>query len=49
VAESETRFVPRRIELGVEGAEYVEIRSGARAGERVVSENVFALKSELFR
>lgn len=49
VAESDVKFAPRTVELGIEGEDRVEIVSGLRAGERVVSENVFALKSELFR
>lgn len=49
VAETETRFVPRKVELGIEGVDQVEITNGVRDGERVVSKNVLAVKSELFR
>ncbi len=49
VAIDETGISPRAVELGVESRDIVEIKSGVTAGERVVTEGVFALKSELFR
>lgn len=49
VAETPTRFVARKVELGLDGGNKVEIRSGVREGEAVVSTSVIALKSELFR
>jgi cobalt-zinc-cadmium efflux system membrane fusion protein len=49
VAESDTRFVPRRVEVGMDAGDQVEIKQGVREGERVVSKNVLAIKSELFR
>jgi cobalt-zinc-cadmium efflux system membrane fusion protein len=49
VAETPTRFVPRRVELGIDGGDRVEITKGVREGERVVSKNVLAIKSEIFR
>ncbi len=49
VAVDETGVVPRAVELGVQGSELVEIKSGLAAGDKVVTEGVFALKSELFR
>jgi cobalt-zinc-cadmium efflux system membrane fusion protein len=49
VAESETRVAVRPVELGRTDGERREIAGGPTAGQRVVSEGVFALKSELFR
>jgi cobalt-zinc-cadmium efflux system membrane fusion protein len=49
VAVDEHSVVPRTVVLGVESRDIVEIKSGVKAGERVVIEGVFALKSELFR
>lgn len=49
VAEGPTRFVVRRVELGMDSGELVEVVRGVSEGEQVVSENVFALKSELYR
>ncbi len=49
VATDDTGISPRAVELGVESRDIVEIKSGVTAGERVVIEGVFALKSELFR
>ncbi|MBA3545834.1 MAG: efflux RND transporter periplasmic adaptor subunit [Nannocystis sp.] len=49
VAIDDTGISPRAVELGVESRDIVEIKSGVTAGERVVTEGVFALKSELFR
>lgn len=41
------RFVRREVTLGVEAAGFVEIRSGLKAGEVVVTKGTFILKSEL--
>lgn len=50
VAVDETSVVPRPVELGIQGADIVEVKSGLAEGDRVVvGEGVFALKSELFR
>lgn len=49
VAEAATRFAPRRVELGLDGGDRIEILKGLREGEQVVSTNVLAIKSELFR
>ncbi len=49
VAETETRVVPRQIEVGITGPERTEVLSGLAAGDVIVTEGVFALKSELFR
>ncbi len=49
VAIDATGVVPRPVELGVQGADLVEITSGIAEGDRIVIEGVFALKSELFR
>jgi cobalt-zinc-cadmium efflux system membrane fusion protein len=49
IADKPTRFVPRRVKLGIDGGDQVEIAEGVRAGERVVSKNVLAIKSEIFR
>jgi len=49
VAVDDTSVVPRTVELGAESRDLVEIKSGVAAGERVITDGVFALKSELFR
>lgn len=49
VAIDDTGVVPKPIELGIQGADLVEVTSGLNPGDRVVIEGVFALKSELFR
>ncbi len=49
VAVDDTGVVPKPVELGVQGADIVEVTSGLSAGDKVVIEGVFALKSELFR
>jgi cobalt-zinc-cadmium efflux system membrane fusion protein len=49
VATGDGGVVPRPVELGAESRDLVEIKSGVKAGELVVTEGVFALKSELFR
>jgi hypothetical protein len=49
VAESPTRFVARKVVLGIDGGDRVEITNGVAEGEAVVSESVLARKSEFFR
>lgn len=49
IAESASRFVPRKVELGIDAGDRVEITKGIREGARVVSKNVLAIKSEIFR
>lgn len=49
VAIDDTSVLPRTVEPGVESRDLVEIKRGVAAGDRVVVEGVFALKSELFR
>jgi membrane fusion protein, heavy metal efflux system len=49
VAESDTRFVATPVTLGDSDAQDQEIDTGLRPGQHVVTEGVFALKSELFR
>ena len=49
VANDETSVEPRAIELGRQDGDRVEIAKGLEEGERVVSNGVFALKSEIFR
>jgi cobalt-zinc-cadmium efflux system membrane fusion protein len=49
VEESASRFVPRKVELGIDSGDRVEITKGVREGELVVSKNVLAIKSEIFR
>jgi RND family efflux transporter MFP subunit len=43
---SGARYEPRRVTLGVQLADRVEVRSGLRAGEQVVASGVFLLDSE---
>ena len=40
---------PRAVELGADDGEKVAIRKGLRAGDNVITEGLFALKSEIFR
>ncbi|HEX7509643.1 MAG TPA: efflux RND transporter periplasmic adaptor subunit [Polyangia bacterium] len=40
---------PRPVELGPDDGERVSIRQGLHAGEAVITEGLFALKSEIFR
>jgi cobalt-zinc-cadmium efflux system membrane fusion protein len=40
---------PRAVELGAEDGERVCIKQGLRAGESVITDGLFALKSEIFR
>ena len=40
---------PRPVELGPDDGERVAVRQGLRAGENVITEGLFALKSEIFR
>jgi len=49
VAESPTRFAPRKVALGMDSGERLEVTKGLREGELVVSKNVLAIKSEVFR
>jgi Cu(I)/Ag(I) efflux system membrane fusion protein len=42
----EGRFEPRRVTLGARDADYVEVQSGVRAGEQVVTRAQFLLDSE---
>lgn len=49
VAETDTRVVPTEIKLGGTDGTNQEILDGVKDGSVVVSEGVFALKSELFR
>ncbi len=49
VAVEENAFVPRPVKTGTKDPELIEILEGVEAGERVVTEGVFALKSETFR
>jgi Cu(I)/Ag(I) efflux system membrane fusion protein len=46
VEDSAGRFVPRLVTLGVETDSLVEVRSGLRAGERVVATAAFLLDAE---
>jgi len=45
----ERAVMPRTVEIGAQGPDLVEIRKGLEPGERIITEGVFALKSELFR
>jgi cobalt-zinc-cadmium efflux system membrane fusion protein len=49
VAESDTRVVPTEVKLGGTDGSNQEILEGVKDGAVVVSDGVFALKSELFR
>jgi membrane fusion protein, heavy metal efflux system len=49
VAVDDTGVAPREIELGAQGPDLVEVKKGLQPGEQVVTDGVFALKSELFR
>ncbi|MGB1275838.1 MAG: efflux RND transporter periplasmic adaptor subunit, partial [Nannocystaceae bacterium] len=49
VAQTETTVIPRPIEVGISGPERIEVTGGLAAGDVVVTDGVFALKSELFR
>jgi cobalt-zinc-cadmium efflux system membrane fusion protein len=49
VAQADDRVLVRRVELGHESEDVVEIRKGLEAGERVVLEGAFAVKAEVFR
>ncbi len=40
---------PRAVELGADDGDRISVRRGLRAGDSVVSEGLFALKSEIFR
>jgi cobalt-zinc-cadmium efflux system membrane fusion protein len=46
-AEEENHFEARDVELGEKSGEWVEIRSGLRAGEKVVTDGAFYLKSAM--
>jgi membrane fusion protein, heavy metal efflux system len=49
VSLGETKVEPRKVELGLTDGTRVQIVSGLTAGDLVISEGVFAVKSELFR
>jgi RND family efflux transporter MFP subunit len=49
VAEADGRFRARVVDIGSERDGLVEVRTGLRAGERVVTSGAFVLKSELLK
>jgi cobalt-zinc-cadmium efflux system membrane fusion protein len=49
VQKGETQFEKRVVEVGERSGDWVEIRSGLRAGERIVSEGAFYVKSALLK
>ncbi len=49
ISESPTRVIPTPVKLGISDGKQQEILAGVQPGQLVVSEGVFALKSELFR
>ncbi|MFO0661939.1 MAG: efflux RND transporter periplasmic adaptor subunit [Polyangiaceae bacterium] len=49
VAESETRVLPITVRLGVTDGTYREVLEGLALGQRVITDGVFSLKSELYR
>ena len=46
VADGGGRFTPREVELGIESDGWVEIRSGLKAGEEIVTSSQFLIDSE---
>ena len=46
---SPRRVQPTPVEVGASDEGWIEIRTGLKAGDRIVTNGVFALKSELFR
>jgi len=49
VEKGETQFEKRVVEVGERSGDWVEIRTGLRAGERIVSEGAFYVKSALLK
>jgi len=49
VANPPLQIEPRAVELGARGIDLIAVDAGLEAGEQVVVQGVFALKSELFR
>jgi membrane fusion protein, heavy metal efflux system len=49
VALGDTSLETRKVELGLSDGARVQVVSGLQPGELVVTEGVFAVKSELFR
>ncbi len=47
--ETMTRFKPREVKLGARTGEFVEVRSGLKAGDPIVVEGGFVLKSEMLK
>lgn len=45
----ERAVMPRTIEIGAQGPNFIEVKKGLEPGERIITEGVFALKAELFR
>lgn len=46
IQEGERRFVRRRLQLGRPSGDFVEVTEGVKAGEKVVTDGAFLLKSE---
>lgn len=49
VVENDSTFIRRNIETGIEIAEMIEVVSGLKKGEKIVTKGVFFLKSELMK
>ena len=49
VDEGDGHFVPRQVELGVQDADWAEVKSGLKAGDRVADKASFLLDSEARR
>jgi cobalt-zinc-cadmium efflux system membrane fusion protein len=49
VSNGKSEYEPREVDLGFEDEEYVQVKRGLRAGEKVAVEGSFLLKSELLK
>ncbi|MBK8269076.1 MAG: efflux RND transporter periplasmic adaptor subunit [Planctomycetes bacterium] len=49
VKADETTFEPRKLKLGIESGDYIQVRDGLKAGETVVTQGSFMLKTEIMK